>query len=131
MSSGLKQKAQLLQELRKELKAVKSKVMWIRKLTTSLEKYLHRALFSSDWDSIYERYLELNPNFFNELSKQGKGLSIGELKLCALVSLNFSNEELSEIMHIKTRSVITKKNRLKKKLGLKKDENLNELLRSF
>lgn len=131
LTSNLKQKSQLLYELRDELKSVKQKSEVDKEIDGIISKVTASGTFSSDWDSIYERYVELNPNFFNELSKQGRNLSIGELKLCALISLNFSNEEISEIMHIESRSVVTKKHRLKKKLGLEKDHNLNEHLRAF
>lgn len=130
LSSGLKQKTQLLYDLKEQLKTANTSTDGTQKaVSDAILKISSSGSFSNDWDSIYAKYQELNPGFFKDLNKLGEGLSVGDLKLSALISLNFSNEEIAEVMHIETRSVVIKKHRLKKKLDLSKDDNLNEYLR--
>lgn len=130
LSSGLKQKTQLLYDLKEQLKTANASSDGNQKaVSDAILKISSSGSFSNDWDSIYAKYQELNPGFFSNLNQVGDGLSVGDLKLSALISLNFSNEEIAEVMHIETRSVVIKKHRLKKKLELTKDDNLNEYLR--
>ena len=55
-------------------------------------------------------------------------ISPSETKLAALLKLNFSSKEISNILGISTESVKTSRSRLRKKLGLTREDNLVDFL---
>lgn len=134
LTSGLKQKSNLLQELNKGLKTAlvsNSETESSQHVQTAIKKIASSKNFTKEWDNIYERYQELNPDFFKKVSAAGAHVSVGDLKLSALISLNFNNDEIASILHIESRSVVIKKHRLKKKLMLEKEDNLQDYLRAL
>jgi len=134
LTSGLKQKSNLLQELNKGLKTAlvsNSETESSQHVQTAIKKIASSKNFTKEWDNIYERYQELNPDFFKKVSAAGGHVSVGDLKLSALISLNFNNDEIASILHIESRSVVIKKHRLKKKLMLEKEDNLQDYLRAL
>lgn len=134
LTSGLKQKSNLLQELNNGLKTAlvsDSEAESSQHVQTAIKKIASSKNFSKEWDNIYERYQELNPEFFKKVSAAGGHVSVGDLKLSALISLNFNNDEIASILNIESRSVVIKKHRLKKKLMLQKEDNLQDYLRAL
>ena len=63
--------------------------------------------FNNVYDSFYERLQTLHPN-----------LNHNEKRLCALIKLNLSSKEISDITKISVKSVENSRTRLRKKLGL-------------
>lgn len=134
LTSGLKEKSNLLQELNKELKTAlvtEQNMESSQHVQGALKKIAHSNSVSRDWENVYYRYKELNPDFFKKVAEIGDKISVGDLKLSALISLNFSNEEIAAILHIEPRSVVIKKHRLKKKLPLEKEDSLHNYLRAL
>lgn len=79
-------------------------------------KYLDHVLNFSN-NSFYIRLREKHPN-----------LSEDEMRLVTLIRLNLSSEELVLIFNISSASLMTKRYRLRKKLNLKKDESLENVI---
>lgn len=73
----------------------------------------------------------LNTNFFFSLSQKHPNLTEKDKRLCALLKLNLSSKEISSINNISERSVVTARYRLRKKLGLNSDENLNSYFKNM
>lgn len=71
---------------------------------------------------------ELNTDFYLRLSNRYPGLSENEQRLTALIRLNLSSKEIASILNISTKSVEVNRHRLRKKMHLKREENLTELI---
>lgn len=69
--------------------------------------------------------------FFMELENRFPGISRTEKKLCALVRLGMSNKEISALLNINPKSVEMSRYRLRKRLMIDSETNLQDFLRSF
>jgi DNA-binding CsgD family transcriptional regulator len=78
-----------------------------------------------------QRHDLVNNAFFDKLRRTYPGLSPAELELCSMLRLGYSVKEIAAIRNIEPASVRIGKTRLKKKLGLGPDEQLNHFLATF
>lgn len=81
-------------------------------------------VFQKNFDLIHE-------NFFRKLTKTYPALTSTDLRLCALLRLNYSSKDIAKILNLTLRGVETARYRLRKKLGLSEDENLTSFLINF
>ncbi|MFW2376918.1 MAG: helix-turn-helix transcriptional regulator, partial [Cellulophaga baltica] len=77
------------------------------------------------------RFTAINQSFYKNLKDTYPSLSQTDLKLCALVKLNFSSKEMSSLLGISIESVHTSRYRLRKKLNLERNDNLTEFIANF
>lgn len=71
---------------------------------------------------------ELNSDFYFRLLNKHPNLTENEQRLCALIRLNLSSKEMASILNISTKSVEVNRHRLRKKMHLKRKDNLTELI---
>lgn len=67
---------------------------------------------------------EVHPNFYKAFIEKGFELSKNEMRLAALIKLNFNTKEISEITKQTTNTINVAKSRLKNKLELGKNDSL-------
>jgi len=77
------------------------------------------------------KFKEVYPEFFENLLKHNNRLTDNDIKFCAYIKLNLSNKEVATFTKLTFRSVETTKYRLKKKLGLSADLNLNKWIQNL
>lgn len=95
-----------------------------KKLNPAFDEIIHLAKTS---DPIFlTRFKEVYPDFYEKMSTQYPNLTSNELKFCALLKLNFSSKEIMDFEYISLRTVETRKYRLRKKLDLPSDVDLNK-----
>ncbi|MBC6995006.1 hypothetical protein QWY85_01055 [Neolewinella lacunae] len=82
------------------------------------------AIFESHFNAVHEAFLK-------RLRKEFPTLSPGDLKLAAYLRMDLSSKEIAPLLHISTRGVENKRYRLRKKIGLEGDDNLNRFLLEF
>ncbi len=83
----------------------------------------------SDWETFMLHFDKVHPRFFDKLKEWHSGLTEHNLRLCAYFRIGISTKEISQILNISPESVIVYRYRLKKKLGLKEEDNLDDYLR--
>jgi tetratricopeptide (TPR) repeat protein len=83
------------------------------------------------WEQFKLHFDSVHKGFFERLLKEFPKLTPNELKLCAYLRMNLSTKEIAQMLNISIESVITKRYRLRKKLGLGKDENLVGFIGGF
>ena len=81
-----------------------------------------------DWDEFKMYFEGVHKDFFYKLKKDNPELSVGELRLCALIRLNLNLKEASTLLSISPDSVKTARHRLRKKLNLPEEGNLTDYL---
>lgn len=82
------------------------------------------ALFQENFDLIHE-------NFFRKLTEQYPALTPSDLRLCALLRLNYSSKEIAKMLNLTLRGVEAARYRLRKKLNLNEEENLASFIINF
>ena len=90
----------------------------------------HRILKGNKnmWEDFNKRFIEVNTSFYNHLRKKHSDLTPTEEKHCALMKLNFDSKEMASILNITLSSVHISRHRIRKKMGLKRDDNLNSYI---
>lgn len=85
----------------------------------------------SNWSEFEARFTSINQSFYEELKTKFPNLKQSDLKLCALAKLNFSSKDMAKLLGISVESVHTSRSRLRKKLGLNRNDNLEEFINNL
>ncbi|NIJ43919.1 DNA-binding CsgD family transcriptional regulator [Wenyingzhuangia heitensis] len=122
------EKDKLLEEIKKGLEEIKRD-----KDDTFVEQIKSTINVNSakTWEEFETRFIQVNNSFYESLGQKHTNLSRNELKLCALVKLNFSTKEMSQLLGVSADSVNKARYRLRKKLELKRDDNLVTYINSI
>ena len=138
-----KEAAELLSIKNKELTASTLKLIEQETLLSTMSEHLKnndnsqegnailRSMKSRNinlWEDFNQRFIAVNTGFYERLNKKIPGLSPSDLKVCALIRLNFSGKEMAQLLGISTASVNTARYRLRKKIGLDRDDNLTNFI---
>ncbi len=113
----------------KELKCIKedSKQM-LQKITRQLKNSINSE---EDWDTFKHYFEEVNPDFYSKLLNINNKITPSELKLGALIKLNFNIKEAASLLNISPDSVKTTRHILRTKLGLSTNENIHEFMNNL
>ncbi|WP_424964011.1 tetratricopeptide repeat protein [Ekhidna sp.] len=127
------QKNQLFEELTELITDLKKRSPNdMRKDLISMERTVNKHLqVDKDWEDFKLRFENLHTGFFDSLLEHQPSLTGNDLKLCALIKMNFSIKETADMMGISTESVKTARYRLKKKLELPTETTVNDFLVSL
>lgn len=87
--------------------------------------------YEEEWKVFQENFDLIHENFFRNLKERYPTLTPGDLKLCALLRLNYSTKEITRLLNISMRGVESARYRLRKKLSLDESANLVEFLINF
>jgi len=119
-------------EVEEKLKAVKRKETVSRQ---DVQKVLSNITVSRSMDREWQRFesyfSNIHPQFNNLLVKQHDNLTQQEKRLTALIRMGLSNREIAGLLNIESRSVIMNRYRLKQKLKLKEEEDLDNYIQQF
>lgn len=84
-----------------------------------------------NWEEFKIIFEQTHENFFSSLRTDFKDISPSEMKLAALLKLGFSTKEICNILNINPNSAKTARWKLRKKLNLNKNDNLQTFLSSM
>jgi hypothetical protein len=126
------QKRELLNEIKGHIDTViaHSEGGTVKQLNKILRLIKTELGKNEEWKNFTQTFELAHPKFFVQLKESYPTLTPHEIKLCALLRLNFNTKELALILNIAIDSANKARFRLRKKLGLS-DENLNEFLMNF
>lgn len=124
------QKNRLFEELIDSIQQIKKRsTSDVNKDLTSLEKTVKKNIqIDKDWQDFKLRFENVHQGFFDKLHEKFPALTNNDLRLSVLVKMNFSIKEIGDMFGISPESVKTARYRLKKKLNLPSEQNLNEFL---
>jgi len=127
------QKQEIMNNLFTELKDIqKMDANEMRTRFNRLIKYF-KDMFSSDqsWEEFELWFTEVHTDFFTHLRAEHPELSQREVKVCALLKLNLLSKDIANLMNIQVNTVDIYRHRIRKKVGLQTDENLNQFFDQF
>jgi len=100
----------------------------IRKLQQKINQSKERDNY---WKKFEENFDLVHEDFFKKLSEKYPMLTNNDKKLCAMLRMSLSSKEIAELTNISVRSVELSRYRLRKKVGLEREDNLIEWIQSI
>ncbi|NLU96091.1 helix-turn-helix transcriptional regulator [Chitinophaga sp. Ak27] len=99
----------------------------------NMQKILKEELvIDNDFENAKLQIQRVHPDFFNLINEKAqRNLSPLDLKLCAYLYLKMDTRQIAQLMNIEAKSVRMSRYRIKQKLGLGKDEDLNVFLQAL
>ncbi|MCU0438634.1 MAG: tetratricopeptide repeat protein [Raineya sp.] len=124
------QKDEHLNELKQQLEEIiknledKKVVQPLRKLKQNISV----GQAHKHWENFKFSFEQVHKSFFTRLTQKYTDITPNDLKLAALLRLNFSSKEIASFIGISEDSVKKARYRLRKKLNLEQDDNLVSFL---
>lgn len=125
------EKNDFLQNLKKQIQSLnqnfdkKEDIQKVDRITSLLDQSLR---LDKEREELKMYVEEANQLFFHKLQQRFPSLTDNEVRLCALLRLNFSSKEISTLFNIEAKSVDMSRYRLRKKLGIGQEELLTDFL---
>ncbi len=125
-------KNETLMNIREDLRNIYSDVKWDPEARQSVLNLLRQIDSSIQSEGVLKRVEKefdlVHDNFIKKVRAQYPELSTNELMMCAYIKMNLSTKEIAPLMNISVRGVETIRYRMRKKLGLDRNDNLSEFL---
>lgn len=97
--------------------------------THELQQKIQLELKSDDlWKAFKMHFNAVHPLFFSLLKEKHPKLTDNELRLCAYVRMGLNNKEIAGMLSVQPKAILQARYRLKKKMGLADETNLNDHL---
>ncbi len=124
------QQNQLILEINNELSKLNRQDNEYRyKVVNKLKQKIDTLMNSGkQWEKFQFYYEKVHPDFFLRLKSDFPNLTPKELKHCAFLQMNLSVREVANLLFIEGDSVQMARYRIKKKMGLKKEDKLKTFL---
>ena len=123
---------ELLNKLKTEIQEQVRTSKMNRSYGISLIKIIDTNISDEDeWSVFQENFDLIHENFFRKLTTQYPSLTPGDLRLCALLRLNYSSKEIAKMLNLSLRGIESARYRLRKKLALNEEENLTSFIINF
>ena len=92
------------------------------------KKRLKDAISKINWDTLFPMLNELHRDVFEKLKKDAACLNEDEFKIVCLDYSGFHNEEIAKILRLKQNTITTKKTKIRQKLGMENNTNIQEFI---
>ncbi|MDC6405601.1 MULTISPECIES: tetratricopeptide repeat protein [Maribacter] len=128
----LVQKNTFIQELMENLENIKNSPekfkMEFRRIVMLLKK---ENASDKDWEVFKSYFAEVHNDFDQKLKTIYPDISEKEIRLAAFLRMNLTTKEIAATLNVLPDSILKSKYRLKKKLGLDKETDLNQFLNTL
>lgn len=126
----IEHKNEILQNLKERLKENQSDgAPSVRSLSQMINEEMR---IDNDFEQIKTEIKNIHPHFFQSLQEKAQGkLTDLDLKYCAYIYMNLDSKQIATLLNITPKSVRMAKYRLKRKIGLDKEIQLTEWIKSL
>ncbi|MDF2156331.1 hypothetical protein [Algoriphagus sp. CAU 1675] len=127
-TNQLLEKAKLLEELENELDSKNEAELhseYLAKLNSS------RILTDKDWSEFKLLFEKVYPGFFTSIKEKFPTITPAEMRISALIRLQFSAKEMADILGVSVDSAHKTRQRLRQRMELSSDTNLEEFISNF
>lgn len=100
----------------------------LRNLTQLIESNI---VHDDDWKKFQNNFDVVYSDFLKRIGNRYPQLSLSDKKICAYLRMDLSSKAIAPLMGMSVHSVETTRYRLRKKLGLQKEDNLTSFLQKF
>lgn len=96
------------------------------------DELIHQTLLTDyDWNRFKELFEKIHPAFFARLKNMAPGITQSEMRLAALIKLNLDNKQMASMQGISVSSLRGNKTRLRQKLNISAETDLEEVVRQL
>lgn len=104
-----------------------------KKSKSSIEADLKSILFQNqnqekDWEQFKEIFVKIHPRFFEKIAISYPQLSATDVRICAYIRIRMSPNAVAGLLNISLQSLHTSRYRIRKKLNLEADQNLDDFI---
>lgn len=96
-----------------------------------LEQQINQEVDSNIWEEFEVLYTSGNNSFIELILEKHPDLTANEKRLCYLVMMGFDTKEISDLLSKSIRSIEMARHRLRKKLNIERESNMQDYLQSF
>ena len=82
-----------------------------------------------EWTRFKIHFDSVHPDFFTKLKNISAKLTENDLRLCAYLRIGMRAKDIASMLSVSPASVNTNRYRIRKKLGLEKDDSLDDFIR--
>ena len=125
MTQNLLEKAALVDELQRQVNT-RSLAAEKQELVSNISNLA--ILTEEDWEKFKTLFEQLHPGFFMHLKEKVNDITIAELRMAALTRLHLTTTQISSILGISANSVYKTRQRLRQRLNLDAEENIEEVI---
>ena len=93
---------------------------WIQDILREMQSNVDNTV----WGEFELRFQQVHEDFYDKLREKYPDLTPNEIKICAFLKLNMTTKDISAITFQTVKSIQVARNRLRKKMGINRDENL-------
>ncbi|WP_026810381.1 ligand-binding sensor domain-containing protein [Arenibacter latericius] len=109
--------------LLKETKETTPKKRNLEKIVALIDDSL---MLDEDWENFYNLFNQIHTTFIKDLKNYCPQLTDREIRLCALIKLNFNSQHIATLFGISLSSVKVARHRLRKKLNISVNESYED-----
>lgn len=104
-----------------------------KKSKSNIESDLKSILFQNqnqekDWEQFRDVFEKIHPGFFEKIKSDYPQLSTTDIRICAYIKIRMSLNEVASLLNISLQSLHTSRYRIRKKLNLTPDLNLDDFI---
>lgn len=97
----------------------------------SLTKNFRGFVLKLSWKKFEQNFDQVYVDFLKRLEETFPQLTSTDKKICAYLKMGLSSKEIAPLLNITIRSVEMNRYRVRKKMGLGREENLSDYLDKF
>lgn len=102
------------------------------KLVGKIRHAIHENIQHDDvWQKFEKNFDIVYDDFLKRLGIRFPHLTVADKKMCAYLKMDLTSKEIAPLLNLTVRSVEMSRYRLRKKLGLNREDNLTEFLQNF
>jgi len=118
-------KNQLLQQIMELTAQIFNNKENATKTAAKIKEVIQNNLtIDKEWENFKLHFDNVHPNFFEKLKQCCHDLTEENIKMCAYIKMGMTPKQISQLQHVAPRSVIINRYRLKKKLQISEEEDL-------
>jgi len=125
------QKNEILTKLKNDLNKIRNAIAdepMKNEIGSTIKRIGKEIDNEKQWQVFNTHVEQVHEALFKKLIEKYPDLTPRELSLCAYLRMNISSKEIATLMNISTRGVEISRYRIRKKLGLGRDENLTDFM---
>ncbi len=126
----LGQKSELLEEVKQRIDDLSPVMNPGNRVEMKQLKQMIRGdrFLENDWNSFTQHFEQVHHDFGHKLQSMANALTPNELRLAMMLKMNLSTKEIASITNISPEGVKKARYRLRKKLNLPTEENIQEFI---
>lgn len=124
----LAQKNELLEKLKTDVRNIATDDQEKRKLQSIVNTIHISQSDEENWESFHARFREVHIDFDQKVRERYPKVTSNDLRMLALMRMNLSSKEISNVLNVSTDAIKKARYRLRKKMELDSEVNLEELV---